>query len=249
MSKSPQGKPGPLRMMRAPAAPPPARLAFTLVELLVVIGIIAVLIGILMPALSAARAQANQLKCATNLRNLGHVMQQYASDYKGLIPRDYTHGNVRHIFWAEVYAKYLNRPIPPSPPGNPARGATLAPYLVKIATYQCPSFPRPEQPLDYVTNGWDKYALTGQTQGLFRVTKLVRSSETVFATEANANRPTHEFDLHDVWHVNHLPSGPTAERRILDDQRHRGKANCVYLDGHVESRPFKSLAERDFRIR
>jgi prepilin-type N-terminal cleavage/methylation domain-containing protein/prepilin-type processing-associated H-X9-DG protein len=248
MFKSPPGKPGSLRTMRAPA-PPPARRAFTLVELLVVIGIIAVLIGILMPALSAARAQANQLKCSTNLRNIGHVMQQYASDYKGLIPRDYTHGNVRHIFWAEAYAKYLNRPMPPGPQGNAARDGVIAPYLAMIATYQCPVFPRETQPLDYVTNGWDKYSLTGQTQGMFRVTKLPRSSETIFATEANANRPTREFDLHDVWHPNHLPRGPASERRVLDDQRHRGRINCVYLDGHVESRPFKTLSDRDFRIR
>ena len=63
--------------------------AFTLVELLVVIGIIALLIALLMPALSAAKSQANTIKCASNLHALGHAMQQYANDYKGRIPRGY----------------------------------------------------------------------------------------------------------------------------------------------------------------
>ena len=49
--------------------------AFSLIELLVIIGIIAVLLGLLMPALSASRRSARSLQCKSNLRELGHALQ------------------------------------------------------------------------------------------------------------------------------------------------------------------------------
>jgi prepilin-type processing-associated H-X9-DG protein/prepilin-type N-terminal cleavage/methylation domain-containing protein len=59
---------------------------FTLVELLVVIGIIAVLISVLLPALSRARQSGNQVKCMANMRSLGTALQMYASEQKGFLP-------------------------------------------------------------------------------------------------------------------------------------------------------------------
>jgi prepilin-type processing-associated H-X9-DG protein len=63
-------------------------LAFTLVELLVVIGIIAILIGILMPALSKARRAARAIQCESNLRQWGIGFQNYANNDGGMLPLD-----------------------------------------------------------------------------------------------------------------------------------------------------------------
>jgi prepilin-type N-terminal cleavage/methylation domain-containing protein len=69
------------------------RRAFTLVELLVVIGIIAILVAILMPALGRARDQANRVKCMNNLRNILQGIVMYSAENKQALPYTNWGGN------------------------------------------------------------------------------------------------------------------------------------------------------------
>ncbi|MDX2118642.1 MAG: type II secretion system protein [Planctomycetota bacterium] len=82
------------------------RVAFTLIELLVVISIIALLIGILTPAIGSARESARRVKCLVNLRSMGASIQLYMNQGKGTLP----------------YVLQLSRPLDPNFPtrGDPS---------------------------------------------------------------------------------------------------------------------------------
>jgi prepilin-type N-terminal cleavage/methylation domain-containing protein/prepilin-type processing-associated H-X9-DG protein len=109
---------------------------FTLVELLVVIGIISVLVAILLPALNKAREAAKTVQCASNQRQIGQALHMYCNDYGGWIPG--------------VSVTYSNRPTGGSTrPDNPRWWQVLAPYAGnRFSLWSCPSAPDHDLPWD-----------------------------------------------------------------------------------------------------
>jgi len=245
----------PLRPSPPPRRATGLRAGFTLAELLVVVGIIAVLIAILMPALAAARRQAQTVRCAANLSDLGRAMQQYAIEYKGRIPRGYDYDaayRAGRILWAEALSRYVNHPVEVRDL-SPARDPVMAKEFAQIQVYQCPVFPNDRQPLDYVSNSWTAGNVNDEAAIL--VTRLKRSSEIVFLTEANSRAAVDLFCYHDVWSPDFLPAdangrtrpgGPPWGPRILNDNRHGGRINMLFLDGHVITKMFKEVRRSDF---
>ncbi len=244
------------------------RRGFTLIELLVVISIIALLIALLLPALGAARAVTRQLVCATNLHSLSQAAVTYANEHNGQLPRDYWPGQHLwegnpHVLLPEAVNEELGGRYPVIPPnldsGKGDRDKYLAAVFSEMEVLQCPTFPPTtrspvtvthpwtnaqveiaEQPYDYVTNAFKLGADTGSSE----VTKLGQisiPSAIIFATEASADLPLHQFGKHDVFNDGHLWDRPNPRMIRDDDQRHDGRLNVGFFDGHGETLEFDEL--------
>jgi prepilin-type N-terminal cleavage/methylation domain-containing protein/prepilin-type processing-associated H-X9-DG protein len=129
-----------------PSSAPKSRHAkgFTLVELLVVIGIIALLISILMPALGRARDQANRVKCLSNLRQIGMAFTMYLNENKGAFP----YGSRGNEAYREDWISYQTSTPAVGPPdrGTPRidfglKHSAIGKYLGDPTDemFQCPS--------------------------------------------------------------------------------------------------------------
>ena len=88
------------------------RAGFTLIELLVVISIIAILIALLLPALAKAKLLAQRTICASNMRQIGIAMQEYANEYRGQYPLSSTGGWPFGVFagWNPSTSQFSNAP-------------------------------------------------------------------------------------------------------------------------------------------
>ncbi len=125
------------------------RKAFTLIELLVVIAIIALLLSVMLPALSKAKDHAKTIVCASHLKQIGIAASTYAESNDQFIPR------------AEFSETSINWSVPEPVTGN--WQIALSPYLAggegfrgywEVGAYNCPSYPDREQTMDYIINAW-----------------------------------------------------------------------------------------------
>ena len=206
---------------------------FTLIELLVVIAIIALLMSILMPALSKVSNQAKGKVCMSNTRQIGLAANLYLEDWDQRIPRG-TGGSTDP--WYQVFMPYLSQ----RPVNNDYRN-------VKI--YRCPSYPDRQQTVCFVVNGWDFSGpddMTGYEQGdATKLTQYRRRSETIYLGD-NEHAPWRAIIRRaddegvrrcDVWHPQHMPNsvneGESHGRRVARN-RHKDGSNYLFLDWHVD---------------
>ena len=186
--------------------------AFTLVELLVVIGIIALLIAVLLPALAQARSQAKAVSCLSNVRQLATAVQMYANDYQ----------------------RFIGFPNWQVDGRNADRKTLLYPYLAQgkynddtagTQVWNCPANDRPEAEASYGFNtnyNWVKFV------------QIRRSAEKVALCDAGLmDQPARQPSLSTHCWSPGKPSTATSCRP--NHLRHpKGIVTVGFCDGHAE---------------
>lgn len=203
---------------------------FSLIELLAVIAIVALLIGILMPALSHARAAARSIACLNNLRSFGEAVALYQHDFDGFFPlSSHTAGSITNKrAWLQ----------------------SLEAYGVTKPSRQCPDDPhRSTRLTSYATNdhfeplvaGIDFNPFThqtlpgGRTRAYTRIDLIPRASRTVYAAETVGGGTIDH--IHSVgW------NSASQVAAALAVTRHSGSANYLFADGRATPMRWLDLA-------
>lgn len=217
-------------------------MGFTLVELLVVIGIIASLITLLLPALAKARASGNRAACLSNLRQLATAQTLYAvANHNCLITANDVAGSQGS--WIAQLEPYTKVPLVRR---CPADGSI---YFDQLLPGSTPAKPR-YRTTSYVINNYvtPTHAPFGEIHPK-RITQIPRSSQVIQFAELVEDARTSERDPGaDHLHVQNFYNGlaPTITIALIDNQlplgRHGGKPqdwqamlNFSFVDGHAES--------------
>jgi prepilin-type processing-associated H-X9-DG protein len=208
---------------------------FTIVELLVVIGIMAILTALLLPALQRSRDQAKALQCANNLRQVGVALFNYVNQSNGKLPA-----------WSGWHVYPYTIPNPDSVSPDPAWTEQLAPYISTPdkPVWACPSFPE-DTPTNYfiATARWElmtRAAHSPRTGLAFKLSKVKHSSYFILSGDCvspelypppfgNSFHVSPDCDKDNAVFQSLIFFGESQGINI-----HRGGNNVLFADGHVQ---------------
>jgi prepilin-type processing-associated H-X9-DG protein/prepilin-type N-terminal cleavage/methylation domain-containing protein len=213
--------------------------AFTLVELLVVIAIIAILVALLLPALSLAMKRARQIHCVNNVRQLGVGLHEFVSDNHvyPLLGNDGHDENGGRIYWINTLGHQLD-PNYKSDFRLWNKGIWLCPGVQTRGT------------LDdaFLSYGYNAFGLGTNVNALglggrfaaehkppVNESDIVNPSEMMAIGDGFEGNSTQIFTGGGLlWRCNYYNVN-TGAFETSANARHQGKANVVFCDGHVES--------------